>query len=223
MDKGFVGGTKDPTGLTHLGAREYDPAIGVFLSVDAVIDPADPLQLHPHAYAQNNPVTRSDPNGRWPDFVDKALSNAKSAASSIGNATANFVASTVESIKEDPLKFATGLAVGIACTVAVAAVCSTGVGCLILAGAVAGAAAAGAEYGVDVAQGEREFLRLGPREGDGDWWCCRRGRRRRGHRGRQSFSGRPEERSVLAGRPPGKPVTSPETLPALAAAPPTTR
>jgi hypothetical protein len=31
------------------------------------------------------------------------------------------------------------------------------VGCLILAGAVAGAAAAGTEYGVDVAQGEKEF------------------------------------------------------------------
>ncbi|GGT51209.1 hypothetical protein GCM10010207_59410 [Streptomyces atratus] len=27
-DKGFVGGTQDPMGLTHLGAREYDPTTG---------------------------------------------------------------------------------------------------------------------------------------------------------------------------------------------------
>jgi hypothetical protein len=75
----------------------------------------------------------------------------------VERACANLPDSRQRRTKEDPLKFATGLAVGIACTVAVAAVCSTGVGCLILAGAVAGAAAAGAEYGVDVAQGEREF------------------------------------------------------------------
>ena len=157
LDKGFVGGTKDPTGLTHLGARDYDPAIGAFVSVDPVIDPADPQQLHPYAYAQHNPVTRSDPTGQWPSFLAKAANAVTSAASSVGNATANFVSNTVQSIKEDPLKFATGLAVGIACTIAVAAVCSTGIGCVILAGAIAGAAAAGAEYGVDVAQGEREF------------------------------------------------------------------
>lgn len=158
-DKGFVGGTKDPTGLTHLGAREYDPAIGRFVSVDPVIDPADPQQLHPYAYAANNPVTMSDPDGQWPKFLKKAASAVASAATTVGNATANVVTSTVESIKEDPLKFATGVAVGIAATVAVGALCAAtaGVGCVILAGAVAGAAAAGAEYGVDIAQGEREF------------------------------------------------------------------
>ncbi|CNG76713.1 Cell wall-associated polypeptide CWBP200 [Mycobacterium tuberculosis] len=62
-DKGFLGATKDPTGLTHLGAREYDPDTGRFISVDPVLDTADPLQMNGYTYASNNPVTHSDPSG----------------------------------------------------------------------------------------------------------------------------------------------------------------
>ncbi len=62
-DKGFVGGTTDPTGLTHLGAREYDPTIGRFISVDPIQDLTDPQQWHGYAYANNNPTTCSDPDG----------------------------------------------------------------------------------------------------------------------------------------------------------------
>ncbi|MFG1809487.1 RHS repeat domain-containing protein [Streptomyces sp. NPDC049040] len=65
-DQGFVGGTDDPTGLTHLGAREYDPILGRFLSVDPVIDLDDPAQMNAYAYAHNNPVTKSDPDGTRP-------------------------------------------------------------------------------------------------------------------------------------------------------------
>src|SRR5439155_18364877 len=61
--RGFVGGMNDPTGLVHLGAREYDPAIGRFLSVDPVADFGDALQLDGYAYADNDPGTRSDPDG----------------------------------------------------------------------------------------------------------------------------------------------------------------
>ncbi|WP_157995721.1 RHS repeat-associated core domain-containing protein [Thermomonospora amylolytica] len=66
MDKGFVGGTEDPTGLTHLGAREYDPGTGRFISVDPLMDLADPQQMNGYAYANNNPVTFSDPDGLLP-------------------------------------------------------------------------------------------------------------------------------------------------------------
>ncbi|GLW65303.1 hypothetical protein Arub01_35470 [Actinomadura rubrobrunea] len=62
-DKGFVGGTNDPTGLTHLGAREYDPETGRFISVDPLMDLADPQQMNGYTYAENNPVTKSDPDG----------------------------------------------------------------------------------------------------------------------------------------------------------------
>ncbi|WP_077003638.1 RHS repeat-associated core domain-containing protein [Saccharothrix sp. ALI-22-I] len=71
MDKGFVGGTIDNTGLTHLGAREYDPFIGRFLSVDPVIDREDPQQLHGYSYSNGNPVTMSDPDGRLPGWMKK--------------------------------------------------------------------------------------------------------------------------------------------------------
>ncbi|GAB2922113.1 polymorphic toxin-type HINT domain-containing protein [Streptomyces sundarbansensis] len=67
--RGFVGGTDDTkaTGLTHLGAREYDPTIGRFISVDPIMDLADPQQMHGYAYANNNPATLSDPTGLRPD------------------------------------------------------------------------------------------------------------------------------------------------------------
>lgn len=66
-DKGFLGGTQDPSGLTHLGARLYDPALGRFISVDPVMNLADPQQMHGYSYANNNPLTLSDPSGLSPN------------------------------------------------------------------------------------------------------------------------------------------------------------
>ncbi|WP_307675027.1 polymorphic toxin-type HINT domain-containing protein [Streptomyces sp. V4I2] len=63
-EKGFVGGTIDSsTGLTHLGAREYDAQIGKFISADPVIDVTQPQQINGYAYANNSPVTHADPSG----------------------------------------------------------------------------------------------------------------------------------------------------------------
>ncbi len=66
--KGFVGGTDDTkaTGLTHLGAREYDPDLGRFISVDPLLDLADPQQMNGYTYGNNNPATLSDPDGLRP-------------------------------------------------------------------------------------------------------------------------------------------------------------
>ncbi|WP_203701596.1 RHS repeat-associated core domain-containing protein [Asanoa iriomotensis] len=63
MDKGFVGGTVDPTGLTHLGAREYDQVAGRFISADPVTDVNDPQQISGYAYSNNSPGTFSDASG----------------------------------------------------------------------------------------------------------------------------------------------------------------
>ncbi|MEV0459833.1 RHS repeat-associated core domain-containing protein, partial [Catellatospora methionotrophica] len=65
-DKTFVGGTRDAaTGLTHLGAREYDPGIGRFISADPLLLD-DPQQMQGYSYANNNPVTLSDATGMAP-------------------------------------------------------------------------------------------------------------------------------------------------------------
>lgn len=65
--KGFVGGTADSaTGLTNLGAREYQPGTGSFISPDSVIKPYQPWDLNPYAYAKDSPSTFSDPTGKDP-------------------------------------------------------------------------------------------------------------------------------------------------------------
>ncbi len=64
-DKRFLDRPEDKnTGLTHVGAREYDPALGQFLSVDPVLAPNSAQSLNGYAYADNNPATTSDPSGK---------------------------------------------------------------------------------------------------------------------------------------------------------------
>lgn len=61
---GFVNGVDDAsTGLTHLGAREYDSKLGRFISVDPLVDIADPQTLNAYAYSNSNPATFSDADG----------------------------------------------------------------------------------------------------------------------------------------------------------------
>jgi RHS repeat-associated protein len=62
-DRQFLGATRDDTGLTLLGARYYDENAGRFVSVDPILDASDPQQWQGYAYANNNPVTFSDPTG----------------------------------------------------------------------------------------------------------------------------------------------------------------
>jgi RHS repeat-associated protein len=55
--------TSSFSGLTQLGARAYDPSLGRFLSVDPLLEVFDPGSLGAYAYANNSPVTNSDPSG----------------------------------------------------------------------------------------------------------------------------------------------------------------
>jgi RHS repeat-associated protein len=61
--RGFVGGVDDQSGLVHIGAREYDSTLGRFVSVDPEFNVDDSQSWHGYAYADNTPVTASDPSG----------------------------------------------------------------------------------------------------------------------------------------------------------------
>lgn len=51
------------TGLTEVGARNYDPTVGQFISLDPLFDFADPQSWNGYAYAKNSPTVLSDPAG----------------------------------------------------------------------------------------------------------------------------------------------------------------
>lgn len=62
--KGFVGGDIDPTtNFTHIGAREYDTTLGQFISVDPLLSLDQHQSLNGYSYANQRPVTASDPTG----------------------------------------------------------------------------------------------------------------------------------------------------------------
>ncbi|MGZ4560930.1 MAG: RHS repeat-associated core domain-containing protein, partial [Mycobacteriaceae bacterium] len=91
--RGFLNQPADTsTGLTHLGARDYDPVIGRFISVDPELDLSDPTQWNAYGYANSNPTTLSDPSGRRPQGAgDSGCGNCTLTASgtwTFGNETA---------------------------------------------------------------------------------------------------------------------------------------
>lgn len=137
-EKGFVGGTKDnATGLTHIGAREYDPTLGRFLSQDPLTITEDPSQLNPYTYGGDNPLANPDPSGMgfgsW--VKNKAKSAAKAAAPIVKTVA---VAAVV------------GVVVAAVVTASVVAA-PVVVGGVAAAGAVSAAAVIGTEAGVAAA------------------------------------------------------------------------
>lgn len=61
--RGYLGRVADDGGLTALGARMYDASLGRFISADPIVDYDDSQQIHGYAYANNSPISFSDPNG----------------------------------------------------------------------------------------------------------------------------------------------------------------
>ncbi|MFE1347925.1 polymorphic toxin-type HINT domain-containing protein, partial [Streptomyces sp. NPDC058757] len=63
-DKTFLGKPTDTaTGLTHIGAREYDPTLGQFISLDPLLSLDQHQSLNGYTYANQHPATTSDPTG----------------------------------------------------------------------------------------------------------------------------------------------------------------
>lgn len=63
---GYLTGTADTAStLTHLGARDYDPALGIFTAPDPILDLAEAKNFSPYLYAEGDPVNDSDPSGLY--------------------------------------------------------------------------------------------------------------------------------------------------------------
>ncbi len=56
-------GTSTVAPVVDVGAREYEPSTGRFLSADPVFDSTDPQSINGYDYADNNPLRNSDPTG----------------------------------------------------------------------------------------------------------------------------------------------------------------
>jgi RHS repeat-associated protein len=69
---GFLGGFQNTTGLTHLGARDYDPLTGSFTTPDPVLDPSQPAHLNAYTYGFDNPIGSPDPTGLEPQSPECA-------------------------------------------------------------------------------------------------------------------------------------------------------
>ena len=63
-NRSFLGDVRQAaTGLIDVGARDYDPSIGAFVSVDPNMDTGDPQSLTGYGYAGDNPWSNPDPTG----------------------------------------------------------------------------------------------------------------------------------------------------------------
>ena len=67
-DRGFTGHTYDrASGLVYMGARYYNPQLGIFYGTDpAPVAAAVPLTFNRYIYANQNPYGHIDPDGRTP-------------------------------------------------------------------------------------------------------------------------------------------------------------
>src|SRR5262249_20194339 len=58
-------------GLYHMGARWYDPTIGLWTQPDTVVpNPMDPLALNRYSFVEGNPLKYTDPTGHKESVAD---------------------------------------------------------------------------------------------------------------------------------------------------------
>ncbi|MGW4213790.1 RHS repeat-associated core domain-containing protein [Lentzea sp. NPDC004789] len=71
-NQGFLFGAQTTTGLTDVGVRQYDADAGRFTTVDPIVNPDEPQALNAYAYANNSPVSFTDPTGlSWNPMGDE--------------------------------------------------------------------------------------------------------------------------------------------------------
>ncbi|WP_280665491.1 MULTISPECIES: RHS repeat-associated core domain-containing protein [unclassified Kitasatospora] len=71
--RGFLNApTNTDTGLTLLGARQYDTTTGRFISLDPLFEATDDQLLNGYTYTADNPIGQADPSGLRPDDCAEA-------------------------------------------------------------------------------------------------------------------------------------------------------
>jgi RHS repeat-associated protein len=77
----YIGQFSDTSGLNHLNARYLSSDRGQFISQDPVFlgDPLqqtlqDPQSLNTYSYSEGNPITKSDPGGRYVEEINRPVS-----------------------------------------------------------------------------------------------------------------------------------------------------
>ncbi|MGW5352370.1 polymorphic toxin-type HINT domain-containing protein [Streptomyces sp. NPDC004031] len=66
-NRGFLNAPDNQTtGLTQLGARQYDPTLGRFISLDPLFEATDDQLLNGYTYTRDNPINQADPTGLRP-------------------------------------------------------------------------------------------------------------------------------------------------------------
>ncbi|MYM28511.1 hypothetical protein GTP58_09270 [Duganella sp. CY15W] len=75
MDRGYTGHEHlDDVGIINMNGRIYDPRLGMFMQTDPYIqDPTNLQNLNRYGYCFNNPMTCTDPSGRFSLFGHKIL------------------------------------------------------------------------------------------------------------------------------------------------------
>ena len=103
--RGFTGHEHlDGVGLIHMNGRVYDPTLGRFLSADPFVQAPDSTQsFNRYTYANNNPLSYTDPSGF---FIKKIFKGFKKIGKAIGEAikaVVDEVVSVARSVLEIPL------------------------------------------------------------------------------------------------------------------------
>jgi RHS repeat-associated protein len=88
ISKGYIGEKHDPeTGLLYLNARYMDPVLARFISPDDWDPTLEGVRTNRYAYAANDPVNKSDPNGHRLADIDPGYQSAKGFAHAYASGT----------------------------------------------------------------------------------------------------------------------------------------